>query len=45
MRFFVTHEHTDHIQRFNDDKSISILPIYGTAGTLDGIRQKDSKGL
>lgn len=42
---FVTHEHTDHIQGIPMMTKYFHVPIYGTAGTLDGIRQKDSKGL
>ena len=42
---FITHEHTDHIQGIPMMTKYFHVPIYGTAGTLDGIRQKDSKGL
>lgn len=42
---FVTHEHTDHIQGIPMMTKYFHIPIYGTAGTLDGIRNKDTKGL
>ena len=41
----VTHEHTDHIQGIPMMTKYFHVPVYGTAGTLNGIRQKDSKGL
>jgi phosphoribosyl 1,2-cyclic phosphodiesterase len=40
---FVTHEHTDHIQGIPMMVKYFHVPVYGTAGTLDGIRRKDTK--
>lgn len=42
---FVTHEHTDHIQGIPMMEKQFGVPIYATAGTLDGIRRKDTKNL
>lgn len=42
---FVTHEHIDHIQGIPVLANQFDLPIYATAGTLDGIRAKDTRGV
>jgi phosphoribosyl 1,2-cyclic phosphodiesterase len=42
---FVTHEHTDHIQGIPMMVKYFQVPVYGTGGTLDGIRRKDTKNL
>lgn len=42
---FVTHEHIDHIQGIPMMVKQFDIPVYATAGTLDGIRAKDTKGI
>ncbi|MDE6851326.1 MAG: MBL fold metallo-hydrolase, partial [Lachnospiraceae bacterium] len=42
---FVTHEHIDHIQGIPVLAHQFDIPIYATAGTLDGIRAKDRRGV
>lgn len=42
---FVTHEHSDHIQGIPMMLKYFNVPVYATAGTLDGIRAKDTRGL
>ena len=41
---FVTHEHTDHIAAIRTILKKADIPIYATAGTIEGIRQTDKKG-
>lgn len=42
---FVTHEHIDHIQGIPMMAKLFGIPVYGTGGTLDGIRAKDRKNI
>lgn len=42
---FVTHEHSDHIQGLPMMVKMFQTPVYATGGTLDGIRQRDKKGI
>ena len=42
---FVTHEHSDHIQGIPMMVKYFNVPVYATAGTLDEIRTKDTRGL
>lgn len=42
---FVTHEHTDHIQGLPMMVKSFQTPVYATGGTLDGIRERDKKGI
>ncbi len=42
---FVTHEHSDHIQGIPMMVKHFDIPVYATAGTLDGIRARDVRGL
>ena len=40
---FVTHEHVDHIQSIHTILKKYNIPVYGTKGTLEGIRLSDKK--
>ncbi len=40
---FVTHEHTDHISAIHTILKKHNIPIYGTAGTIMGIKNTDKK--
>lgn len=42
---FVTHEHTDHVSGVPMMVKMFDVPVYATGGTLDAIRQKDSRGI
>lgn len=42
---FVTHEHSDHIQGIPMMVKAFQIPVYATGGTLDGIRERDKKGI
>ncbi|MCR5670210.1 MAG: MBL fold metallo-hydrolase [Butyrivibrio sp.] len=40
---FVTHEHVDHIAAIHTILKKYPIPVYGTAGTIEGIKRSDKK--
>ncbi len=41
---FVTHEHSDHIAALHTMLKKADIPVFATAGTIDGIHESDKKG-